>query len=592
MTEHSSKTHWAGVGSQFSTSYESDTDYSDLDDDPMLEEAMINKMSATKKPLSREGQIEWEIENELSAVVRTANSSRISSPILHGFAKKEEVSAKWKKSSPSSSFRLGERQKGSPSSSEARYGINGTAMKLQPGPVQPRSHLPHEQLSKKYCSSQNVASSIHKVLGKRMSVEDIGKGMKLKEVSSSEPKSSSLTNGSKSMAKLGRGFAMRSESVKVRSRSESMDEHDHIPLLPCSELGGVAKTRAMFEKLSGHPLSAGDGCHPNSYARKDSCSSVTLSSEGTDTDMESSLDLLGMSRPDRAYPRMRNMPKSSPNFFDNNKMELPKTSKFLDDSIIDEHGEDGDELRDMHHFRRDMRSRTKTLSGMPVRGTSKVEIGRKKMKEHRRDSLKMKMATSMTAQKGLGAIEATRADRVTLKVELEHLSPLLAAKIKNMSLRRIYNQYGGKIVTTCAVAVIEEAWRSYRLRKHFLERLQEIRENHTVQRKRAHTLHRVPSIMGIRQHYRSVRMSGGKPMDPMVQSKNILVNKRWCQAYSGIHQEVVEKRHSKISLQSVEEEEVSERSKEVSVVLVTLCVVKIARPLEPSRKICIFCPLD
>ena len=588
------------VENSFPLTDESDTDYSDLEDE-LIEEVGMNKNMSTTMKLSDEEQIEWEIEKELSAVRQAATSSSTSSAIVFGYLKNEEVNAGWKKTSfsPSSSLWGRENQRHSTSSAEGRCCINGTAKKFPPtSSVKPRPLIWYDQNSqsaKKSMSSQNVASAIHKVLGKRMPVQDMGikskemsvqdmgikskemsvqdMGIKSKEISTQKPKDSVVLRKVMSMkdmgikskerstpkdsgivnsiTKQGHGMVIRSQSVKVRSHSDSTSEADSFSLHSSMEMGGVAKTRAMFEKLSNHRSGGGS---PVLIGRKESFFDAVLSSKEADTSMKTNLDVITPPASDSVVP-FKSSPTSFPNLLTAkpDASKISKTfqrSKCLDDSNIDEQD---DELSDMQSFGKvDMRSRTKTLSGMPVRGTSKVEIGRKLMKEHRRESYKLKQASEeeRKGEKGSGGM-----DRVSMRVELEHLSPLLAAKIKGMSLRRIYNQYGGKIAVTSAVAVIEEAWRSYKLRKHFQERLCEMREHRMVQRKRASTLQRVPSILGMRHNFNSMRGPRGKVLDPAAKSKEKLAKDLLNRSYSRTRLEVLEKRQSSCDLQCVVEKE-------------------------------------
>lgn len=578
---------------------DSDTDYSDLEEDVVVVETSTKKdMSTNKKSPSIEEVMDQEMEKELAAVLHTVASS--SSPVLVGYKKKiEEQKLRQPSFSPSSPSTGPARQRQSSSTSsssttssegrEASYSINA-AQKTSPpqqktSPPQQKVHAQQLQAIKKYSSSHKVASVIHEMLGKRVSVEEVE--IVSKERSSSDPKVDILlANGSSSTVIDAPGIvAVRNGDVKLRSNSDCTvksttksdpiltksypipTKSDPIPTVPRTEKGGVAKTRAMFEKMSSNPSMDPP---PFSYGdRTDSASSDVFSSEGTGTDLESSLDTTSVSLPptksDISPSHVTNSLQSMPNLLDR-KRDLSKLSKslhgskFMDDSNIDEEDEGEDELGDMQSFGKvDMRSRTKTLSGVPFKGKSKVEIGRKRMKEHRKENLIMKRATSMAAQKKIAENDIAK-DRHTMKMELELLSPLLAAKIKNMSLKRIYNTYGGRDVVTRAVAVIEQAWLNYRLRKRFLQRLNEKRENRAMQRKRAKSLrqpHRKPSILGARRKYRNVGASRGavvaskEAVDPMARTKekaDRLAMERPAHSHSGARSELMEKRRSDVSL--------------------------------------------
>ncbi len=221
----------------------------------------------------------------------------------------------------------------------------------------------------------------------------------------------------------------------------------------------------------------------------------------------------------------------------------------LDDSDI-MRGEEDDKLDELGSFSKNIRSRTQTLSAL-TGGKRRMEIGRKKMHQHRID---MKRFSSMsTPLSSTQDAELLAKDKMNWKKELELLSPILQAKIRNMTLKRIYAEYGGKDIVTKAVSVIEEAYRTYKLHKRFQERLKEKRENRTMQRKRAQSLrqpNRRPSIMSKTNRYRSKAKQ-----DPVAKTKEAaerLAKERLPHAHSGTRLELMEKRRrSEVSLESV-----------------------------------------
>ena len=292
-------------------------------------------------------------------------------------------------------------------------------------------------------------------------------------------------------------------------------------------------------------------------SREDSFSSY--SSEYTTTDMESSIDVFSpVTTPGGdSYnpPALKGVLTSLPELVRDSSGRaqsigavakrvrlLEKTHAINDDLELQELEED--QVSEMPTF--EMRSRTQTLAcGHTAGGKRRMEIGRKKLRQHRKE---MKRMASVSSSLGISAPvpEHSYKDRMIMRKELELLSPLLQAKIKNMTLKHIYNEYGGKDVVTKAVSIIEEAYRSYTLRKRFNERLREKRENRTIQRKRAMTLKptRRPSIMAKERQY---TRSKNVRQDPMLKSKEAaerLARERQPHAHSGSRLELVQRRRS------------------------------------------------
>ena len=227
-----------------------------------------------------------------------------------------------------------------------------------------------------------------------------------------------------------------------------------------------------------------------------------------------------------------------------------KRKVVLDDIDIDPE-EAEDQLNEMGSFPMNIRSRTQTLSAL-TGGKRRMEIGRKKLREHRSD---MKRFSSMTTPLDtIQDAELLAKDKLNWKKELELLSPLLQAKIRNMTLKKIYAEYGGKDIVTKAVSVIEEAYRTYKLQKRFQERLKEKRENRTMQRKRAQSLrqpNRHPSIMSKERRYRAKSRDKQDPLAKSKEAAERLAKERLPHAHSGARQELMEKRRSEVSLDSV-----------------------------------------
>ena len=566
----------------FAVPEDSETDYSDLENEEVVVvEVMAQNMAATKKRLlTREEKIDQEIEKELSAVLRTATSN---SPVLLGCLKRQEVVSIQRKHAPPTHAVKVSRQRSLRGNGDVRYHSNGTAKIPQPVPTQKMDGQRHS-------SSSSVVSTIHKVLGRKSTMDDLASISK--QTSFSEPEEGGVTT--ENTAKTNHGTVVsRSVSLKLRSSSDcvrrSKVRSSYNPSYNCSEFGGVAKTRAMFEKMSSDqflnlsPISKGNKSEIFSKDRHHSkgVSNDALSSKRTDDSLTPVLDRKVWDELDLHPPHVKKSGKTLKNPPEalEKKIDISKLgwnfqgSKFLDDSSIDDQGESIDDIKDIHSFSMvDVRARTNTLSALPVRGTSKVEMGRKKIKELRKQ---MKRASSIADPNPVDKGEAvSKVERISMKVELELLSPLLATKIKNMTLRLIYSEYGGKDIVSHAVAVLEEAWRSYKLRKHFQERLCEMRENRTMQRKRAQTMQRVPSIMGYRRpkkmkDIRSSMRAGAVRnvmLDSMARSKEmagLFPKDKLPFLFPGCIPETAEKDQDGVSLKSVDEDEGEETVEEV-----------------------------
>ncbi len=356
--------------------------------------------------------------------------------------------------------------------------------------------------------------------------------------------------------------------------------------------GEVAKRRAMFEKKSSSSASFGSVDWRRSDPITDSLS--TVSSEFTTTDFESSIEGFSPTSkqpsalsedPTPAFsedltPAFSEDPTPAPlksshvsplaslpdiSIMGSRSVAMGTRTKVKDDfglSINMDEEEDEDEISDMLAFKNNVRSRTNTLCSLGAGGRRRMEIGRKKIKEHRKE---MKRASSIAAQGSLATgTEQFTIDRTKTKMELELISPLLAAKIKNMTLKRIYEQYGGKETVTKAVVVIENAYQTHKLRTRFMERLKETSKNRTMNRMRAQSLRptRRPSIMNKKSAMKS-RVSNEsvakspKAADPMAKSKEAserLGKERLPHAHSGSRMELVERRRNEVQSKKSEGE--------------------------------------
>ena len=625
---------------------DSDTDYSDLEDDETKAKPAAKKMSSSEN---------GDNQKEFTAVM---DSSAVSaSPVLVAYNRKsEEVGLEVQQ--PSISLPIScerRRQNNSAGSSvssnsstegrEASYTINITGDKSSPSqkrasPAQqwsPKVNARAAQLSsKKFSSSDGVASAIQELLNKK------GSSNGSKKESDKSPMMVSSRGGVSTRAQNGysschvdkrepktllesdsrQDIALASEreatppppkaDVKTVLKSE-LEPDTKEDSKPGPELkgetntdestttrrqkmkGGVAKTRALFEKMSSNPSI---DVPPFRKDRTESVSSDFLSSEGTGTDWESSLDVisppltnpgpthlvtdkpipthLSTDNPSPTHPvtdnpspahvtaekSLKSSNASMPNIMLDKTKRMFNSAHHMsvrDDSNLLEEDEEEDSLGDIHSFgAQDMRSRTMTVSGATYK---KMEIGRKKIKVHRKENMILKRATSQVVGNGKDFTK----DVVAIKHDFELLSPLLEAKIKNMALTRIYDMYGGKDTVKSAISVIEQAWQNYRLRKRFLERLKEKSQNRMKIRERAKSLrqpHRRPSILqkGGRGHYRKVNLVAGDGkttpaapvmMDPMARSREkaaLLGKERLGHTHSGARLELMEKRRSDVGV--------------------------------------------
>lgn len=303
----------------------------------------------------------------------------------------------------------------------------------------------------------------------------------------------------------------------------------------------------------------------------ESTSSDHPSSEAFPTDMESSMEVfsptmspLDAKMDDNVF--LRTGQKSLPDLAKGGilrptavaRLEAVRKSAAMDDTKLEEE----DTLDELASFKCDVRSRTQTLSALSG-GKRRMELGRKRLRQHK---LEMKRFSSMSASTGLseGAEHGPR-ERANTIHELELLSPILQAKIRNMTLKKIYSKYGGKDVVMRAVEVITSAYQTYKLRSRFLERQKEKREKRTEQRKRAQSLrqpHRRPSIMN---RNRSRYKTDKDPILKSTETAERLAKERVPHAHSGARQELMEKRRSETSLMGEVLIEEGEEKKEEAV---------------------------
>ena len=527
---------------------DSDTDYSDLEEDK--EPVTID---SKKTPTSESNKMEISlsedamINKELAAVMGSKwNHPSSNSPHLAQLHRERQKSNSSTSSSTSSSSSDGK---------ESGYTVNSLAKQV----IVEADTKPIRKIG----SSEGLASRIRQMqLPKKNSPPDSSKrtnSLKFKSSSEKErstvadkkpdkPSSTPVQNGNAHLPGDSTGSESKTRPISIPSSSESLMK------------GEVAKRRAIFEtspSVDSIDFSLTNG-------RKDS-----VSSEYTNTDMESSIDT---SSPQQAPPlnkpleNLKSTLKSLPDLANKNKSKSKKkvtlNHKVQDDSnIVDE--EEEDQLNELESFEMNVRSRTQTLSAL-TGGKRRVEMGRKRPKVHRREQMKRANSTFVTSPSS-EEVESIPLDRTKFRMELELFSPLLATKIKTMTLKRIYIEYGGKDVVTRAVKVIEDAYQTYRLRKRFLERLKESKENRTMKRKkeRAHSMrhpNRRPSIMNKQGRYGNRR---GSNVDPMAKSKETverMAKERLPHAHSGSRMQLVERRRSANSLrgESVGEDEEEE----------------------------------
>lgn len=263
----------------------------------------------------------------------------------------------------------------------------------------------------------------------------------------------------------------------------------------------------------------------------DSGSSEYFSSDTIPTDTESSLEVFSHMSSSPTASMLRSQSASNTRVAGKNKAAFEnRKSAMVASDIIEE---EGDQLNPLEGFKSDMRSRTKTLS-------SRQEFsGRVKLKQHRMEMKRVSsISTSIGISKGM--------PEPTMK-QLELLSPELLERIRGMTRNRIYSTYGGKKAVMGAVGVIEEAYRAYRLRRRFLERKKEKREDRTMQRKRALSMrqpNRRPTMMTGRKY---VRKEQQRPQttkkDPILKYKEMaerLTKERLPHAHSGSRLELME----------------------------------------------------
>ena len=509
----------------------SDTDYSDLDEDESTDITEIKSNGVT------------ELDKKISAVIGAVKSS--TTPVLIGYTQKRDdvnslENTGWKHQSNAPPFAsVRHHNSNSSSSSDSREGSHSLEnTSLLEHMTQSKPHV------KKIGSSETLASAIRQILPHRQNSSD------LEEKKTFEPNTQHIPGKDSDMKNLDNNKTtlvpvknVNSTVVATGNVSSSLSSQNQ-----SSSKGEVAKRRAMFEN---HPSTAIN----QKTSRSDSTSSEGISSDCAFTDVESSVDTISPPETKPEAPPQRGIVKSLPDLISSNSQNLANGRKKLtlerlgamDDSNI-LHEEEEDEVNELVNFQKKVRSRTQTLSGL-TGGKRRMEIGRKKIREHKSD---MKRATSVTSQNIAQAKEQTFQSRSEMKMELELLSPLLAAKIKNMTLNRIYNQYGGKDVVMRAIIIIEGAYQAYRLRKRFLERLKEKREHRSMQRKRAQTMKRplrTPSIMD--KHGSRYKGRKGVAIDPMMKSKETaerLAKERLPHAHSGSRLELVEKRRSEVCL--------------------------------------------
>ena len=548
--------------------------------------------------------IEVEIKKELNAVMDSSANSVTA--VLLGYKKKpEEVTRVIRQPSASPPTPRASRRKDSSSSSgsdgrEASYTIgtvteNSRMAAKRSSPAQQWSPM-NRRAAAKISSSDGVASAIQQILThKKNSPEVKGPDKMGSKPASGDTNGISVTSSTvtKDVSKSDRSSTKSSpDAPQLNKGNKTSNSQSTTPAKRPKE-GGVAETRALFERLSSHSLmevplreesnsesadksSSNPTDNPSGgLSRGDSMLSDILSSEGTVTDVESSLDVvspLGIisARFASDNPQKGSWSTSDSNILLDKKKKVSYSAQNIiardDFNILEEDEEDA--VGEMQEFNNlDMRARTSTVSGSLLKGAAKVGIGRKRLKDQRKENLLMKRATSQIAP---GAVTTGHTDFLrdmdAMKHSFELLSPQLEVKIKNMALRKMYETYGGKDVVKHAVHVIVQAWQSYRLRKRFQERLREKSQNRAKMRERAKSMknvHRRPSILqkGGRGQYRKVNLSStsenrdvGKtsglvtadPMTRMKEKADRLGKERIGHTHSGARLELMEKKRSSL----------------------------------------------
>lgn len=577
---------------------DSDTDYSDIEDEGKNRE---DSKSALKKKMDQGDATQAEIDNELAAVLSTARNSELNQtrdkPVPASSANR------WRRSSSPPLYpRKRQGSSESSASSSASYSSGGSREGGYQVSGRSQSDVAKNPLKMhKIQSSERLASTIRQMIPKRTSEHslDVGDpprrssqqsldggdmGGPLREtsqhsqkngdvISSAAPKGGdSLLSGWLVVQSSNTSSVLLSNGVPNGSSSKTLDAEEiesHVQTERNGEGGTKGKKKTTFSASSNIiPVLENS---PLTRTCTESTSSDCPSSEAFPTDMESSMEVFSptISPLDANVENdvfLRTVHKSLPDLAKGGVLRPIATARLeaiyekrksavMDDTNLEEE----DTLDELASFKTDVRARTHTLSAL-TGGKRRMELGRKKLKEHR---LEMKRFSSVSTSTGLSqGVEPSPRERADTKHELELLSPILQAKIRNMTLKRIFTKYGGKDVVTRAVEVITSAYQTYRLKRRFLERQKEKRENRTLQRKRALSLrqpNRRPSIMyKNRDRYKTEK-------DPILKSKETavrLAKERVPHAHSGARQELVERRRSETSLKGeplIEGEEEEEK---------------------------------
>lgn len=559
---------------------DSDTDYSDLEEDA---ETAIKpkKVSSNEKmePGHHNDILQSRVDSELAAVLSTATTNVVLPGVSVNSQTKGKVTTaanlrggRHQSSSPTFLPRHRNRQSSGSSSTSYASGSDGREGSY---------HIGNKVASRRINSSEKLASTIRQMLPRRDSSEGTKSSPLVEDnkdcgatraqdkngpvvvrnvVRNGDVRSTCLIpvpNGDTRVcsSKGGTGTSTNSVLNSVGSASNKSEASGTRAERNKGKDAATGKKRTSFEKLVDIiPIERPCG---STSTWKDSISSDYQLSDVADLD--NNADVFSPSLDKQSSSVLKSLPNlelseeggdggGAKSSVDGRK--VMSTRCVRDDSIITNDEED-DMVDDLRSFKHKVRSRTQTLSGL-TGGKRRPEIGRKKLKEYR---LEMKRFSSVSAAQTLssGTEQVAKEDRKILRKELELLSPLLQTKIRNMTMKRIYSEYGGKDMVMKAVCVIEMAYQTYKLRKRFEERLKERRENRTFQRKRAFSLrqpHRRPSIMNKRGRYPRGEKKG-EEKDPITKSKEAverLAKGRLPHAHSGSRLELVEKRRSEGSL--------------------------------------------
>ena len=540
---------------------DSDTDYSDLDEDTPIKatptKVTPTKTTPTKATLTTptKGIHTHQPNKDMDdTCILVSGTAQFTPPKLTSTPPTSNGTARWRQSSESPPLTSRQRDlqsSGSSSASSESHEVRKGSHFPPPGVGQGSKFSRPQRIP----SSEKLASTLRQMIPKRSPpppshLANTMSSPSPPEITPSPPvvwrpaQHNGLESGSPH--KLARISEVTTPPVPIPA-SNSADT----PLYPSSEDTTSMKVKAAKakEKVSQDtregpswmtsdiiPMQRG---RSSTCGQGDSISSEYFSSDTTPPDVELSLDVFSPMSNGSLTKMLRTQSSSDARV--STRSEKRKSAMVASEVIEEEE----DQLNPLESFESTMRSRTQTLS-TPHRTKGRQEFsGRVKMKQHR--IMEMKRFSSVSASTGI----ARETPEPTMK-QLELLSPELLERIRGMTRGRIYSTYGGKLVVMDAVRVIEEAYRAYRLRRRFLERKKEKREDRTLQRKRALSMrqpNRRPTMMNkkyVRRTQEQQQQQEQPKKDPMQykEAANRLAKERLPHAHSGSRQELVESKRS------------------------------------------------